>query len=69
MLDVPNVQPFLETWHFTTSERRRLSRLLVRLRSLQSLPAVQELHELKTASTLLRELDERVHSIALEREF
>ncbi len=64
----PDVEPFFETWHFTTSEKRRLFRLLVRLRSLQSHPTSTELRELKTAATVLQELDERVQTIALERE-
>ncbi|GMR22846.1 MAG: hypothetical protein BMS9Abin37_1222 [Acidobacteriota bacterium] len=66
----PDVEPFFETWHFTTSERRRLSRVLVRLRVLQSLPTAEELRRLKTvktASALLRELDQRLQAVALER--
>lgn len=67
--DGPEVEPFFETWHFTTSEKRRLARLLVQLRALQSLPTSKELRDLKTASTVLKELDERVRAIAWEREF
>jgi len=65
----PDIEPFFETWHFTTSERRRLSRLLVRLRALQSLPTAEELRRLKTASKVLRELDQRLRTVTLEREF
>ena len=70
--NVPDVEPFFETWHFTTSERRRLSRLLVRHRALQGLPTTEdfEFRQLKTASAVLQELDQRVRALALEqREF
>ncbi len=70
--DAPDVEPFFETWHFTTSEKRRLSRLLLRHRALQSLPTTEELEfrQLKTASAVLQELDQRLRALALEqREF
>ena len=70
--DAPGVEPFFETWHFTTSERRRLARLLVRHRAFQSLPTTEEFEfrQLKTASAVLQELDHRVRTLASEqREF
>ena len=68
--DVPDVEPFFETWHFTTSEGRRLSRLFVRHRALQGLPTAGDFRQLKTASAVLQELDQRVRALALEqREF
>ena len=70
--DVPDVEPFFEIWYFTTSEKRRLSRLLVRHRALQRLPTTEdfEFRQLKTASAVLHELDQRVRALALEqREF
>ena len=68
--DTPDAEPFFETWHFTTSERRRLSRLLVRHRTLQRLPTAKDFRQLKTASAVLQELDQRLRTLALEqREF
>ena len=65
-----NAEPFFETWHFTTSQRRRLSRLLGRHRTFQRLPTAEDFRQLKTASAVLQELDQRSRTLALElREF
>ena len=64
----PDTESFFEMWHFTTSERRRLSRTLNRYRALTTPPAAQELSHAKTASAVLHELDERLHALALEQD-
>lgn len=63
----PRVEPFLEAWHFTTSEKRRLARVLSRYHALTTPPSAAELGRLKTASAVLHELDERVHALAAEQ--
>lgn len=65
--DASDVEPFFETWHFTTSQKRRLSRLLVRHRTLQTPPMASDFRQLKTASAVLQELDQRLRTLALEQ--
>ena len=65
--DRSDVEPFFDTWHFTTSESRRLSRLLVRHRTLQTPPTASDFRQLKTASAVLQELDQRLRTLVLEQ--
>ena len=66
----PDVTPFVAAWHFTTSERRRLSRLLERCHAFGAAPRPDELdesHRRDSASAVLSALDERLRSLAAEQ--
>jgi hypothetical protein len=64
------VTPFTDTWHFTTSQTRRLRRLLVRCRAFRAPVRADDFKRLSSAAAVLDGLDEHVKRLATEqREF
>jgi hypothetical protein len=63
-----DLQPFLRSWHFTTSQRRRLSRLLSRHKAFGRSPSTQDLSTMTTASDVLARLSDELELIASEQQ-
>ena len=60
------LERFQNRWRFTTTEKRQLARLLTRCLTLADRPRPEDYHAVPKASTVLRELDGRHRSLALE---
>ena len=60
------LERFQNRWRFTTSEKRQLARLLTRCLTLGDRPRPEDYDAVPNASTVLRELDGRARSLALE---
>lgn len=58
---------FVSAWHFTTSERRKLTRLLARYRAFERRAEPQAFRELETATDVLRAMSDELRTIALEQ--
>lgn len=65
--DEPDVEPFVQAWHFTASQKRRLTRLLVRHRAFEKQPSADELRASPSAKTVLDQLTDSLRTLALER--
>ncbi len=61
-----SLERFQNRWRFTTSEKRQLARLLIRCLTLGDRPRPEDYGDVPKASTVLRELDGRARSLALE---
>lgn len=64
----PELESFVGSWHFTTSQARRLSRLLTRLRAFEREPSVEDLQPASTASEVLSRLAADLETLASERQ-
>jgi adenosylhomocysteine nucleosidase len=63
----PDVEAFVDTWHFTTSERRRLSRLLERCNAFGDSVRADEFHRLQSASAVLGAIEGRLRALTMEQ--
>lgn len=63
----PELEPFVRSWHFTASQKRRLSRLLVRFRAFGSEPSAADLESSATATDVLSRLAADLETLASEQ--
>ncbi len=65
---VPDLEPFLQSWHFTASQKRRLLQILVRHRAFEQLPSAEDFRSSTTASAVLSQLADNLETLASEQQ-
>lgn len=64
----PELEPFIHSWHFTSSQRRRLFRLLVRHGAFERRPSAEDFRASKNAAAVLSQLAENLETLASEQQ-
>lgn len=64
----PNLEPFLHSWHFTASQRHRLTRLCRRHIAFGRPPSAEDFSKSPTASAVLSQLTDELATLASEQE-
>lgn len=64
----PDADSFLRSWHFTASQKRRLTRILMRHRAFEQQPSADDFRGSPTSQVVLDRLSESLQTLASQRQ-